>query len=83
MYQLGIFFPFMRAHGIELDSHKREPWLFDLETQQVIKDCIFLRYSLIHYLYTAFYQATKTGIPIMRPLYLEFPKDPRTFSLQT
>jgi alpha 1,3-glucosidase len=68
----------MRAHGDEKNvknCHKREPWLYDTETQEVIKESVFLRYRLIHYLYTAFYNATLTGVPIMRPMWLEFPKD--------
>ena len=27
-YQLGSLMPFMRAHGEELNWHRREPWLF-------------------------------------------------------
>jgi alpha-glucosidase len=40
---------------------------------------IELRYRLRPYLYTTFYQATQTGLPVVRSLPLEFPDDPRVF----
>jgi alpha-glucosidase (family GH31 glycosyl hydrolase) len=79
-YQLGAFFPFMRAH-----SHKeminREPWAQTEMVQRTIKEAVFLRYDLMHYLYTQFYIASKEGTPIMRPMHYEFPGDSETFGL--
>jgi len=82
-YQLGVFMPFMRAHGDELGGHMREPWLFKPHVQEVIRQTVWQRYSFIHYLYTTFYFGSKTGIPIMRPMFLEFPKDFFTFTLSS
>jgi mannosyl-oligosaccharide alpha-1,3-glucosidase len=48
-YQLGTFFPFMRGHGHK-DALKREPYLQSELVQKTIKDAVFLRYELIHYL---------------------------------
>jgi len=81
-YQLGAFFPFMRAH-----SHKemlnREPWAQTEMVQRTIKEAIFMRYDLIHYLYTQFYVASTEGTPILRPNHYEFPSDLVTFDLST
>ena len=41
----------------------------------MIRESVFLRYSLIHELYTLFHEYTVTGIPIVRPLFVEFPED--------
>ena len=49
--------------------------------QEVIRESIFLRYNLIHYLYTMFYDAVLTGVPIMRPMWLEFPQNTDMFSI--
>jgi alpha-glucosidase (family GH31 glycosyl hydrolase) len=42
-----------------------------------------MRYDLIHYLYTCFVEATKTGIPIMRPMFIEYPQDEVFFDMAT
>jgi alpha-glucosidase len=41
-----------------------------------------MRYRLLPYLYTAFWQATQTGLPIMRPLFLAYQGEPYTASLE-
>ena len=74
MYQLGVFFPFFRAH-CEFHFTMREPWLQDLLVQHVIRESVFLRYSLIHYIYTTFAQFSDLGVPLMRPMWLEYPDD--------
>jgi alpha-glucosidase (family GH31 glycosyl hydrolase) len=78
MYQLGTFFPFYRAH-CSIDNVVREPWLQTVRVQEVIRNSVFLRYSLIHYLQTAFDEASTQGTPIMRPMFLEFPSDTSVF----
>jgi alpha-glucosidase (family GH31 glycosyl hydrolase) len=39
---------------------------------------IELRYRLLPYFYNAFYQETQTGLPIMRPLFLDDPADEKS-----
>jgi mannosyl-oligosaccharide alpha-1,3-glucosidase len=70
-YQLGTFFPFMRAHG-HIKFHDREPYLQSPKVQEVIRQSLELRYDLSHYLYTQFYLASTEGTPIMRPLWMEY-----------
>ena len=38
---------------------------------------------MIHYLYTTFQQATKTGEPLMRPMWYEFPEQKGFKELET
>lgn len=71
-YQLGTFYPFMRAHG-HLDMLNREPFLQSQPVQKVIKASLKLRYDLIHYMYTYQYLASTEGLPILRPIWMEFP----------
>lgn len=73
-YQLGGWYPFMRAHS-HIESLHREPFLQSELVKRTIKDTVFLRYELMHYIYTAFYEASVTGVPIMRSMWLEFPGD--------
>ena len=71
-YQLGMYYPFMRAHTNEFYLN-REPWLQTQRVQNVIRDVMHRRYDLIHYIYTTFRFGTMTGVPLMRPMWMEFP----------
>lgn len=80
-YQAATFHTFLRAHA-HIDTRRREPWLFDDETTGLIRAAIRRRYSYLPYMYTLFYENEVTGMPPMRPLWLEFPLDSRTFATQ-
>jgi len=73
-YQAGAFVPFFRAHA-HLETKRREPWLFSLETMNLIRDAVVRRYKLMPYVYGAFQEAYATGAPIARALWTEFPTD--------
>lgn len=79
--QLGIFFPFLRAHTV-FDSHDQEPWSWGEPYLSINRETIRLRYRLLPYLYTALWQCTQSGMPIARPLLLAFQDDPATFALE-
>jgi len=72
--QMGAFVPFFRNH-CEVRAISQEPWSFGKEYEEIIKMYIELRYKFITHLYNLFYQASETGIPVMRPLIMEFPED--------
>jgi alpha-glucosidase len=73
--QYGAFTPMMRPHGAQ---QQREPWAFGPEAEAIAKRYIELRYQFIPYWYTYAEEAARTGAPLMRPLFLEFPQDERT-----
>uniref|UniRef100_A0A8C9ZHG4 Glucosidase II alpha subunit n=1 Tax=Sander lucioperca TaxID=283035 RepID=A0A8C9ZHG4_SANLU len=79
-YQTGAYQPFFRAHA-HLDTPRREPWLFGPENTALIREAVRQRYALLPYWYQQFYHAHRTGQPIMRPLWVEYPQDPATFAL--
>jgi len=76
----GVFVPVMRAHGTF--NSPRWPWAFGDDVLAATKEAIGLRYRLIPYFYTFAAQTAATGVPLMRPLLLEFPQDPKTFNLE-
>ena len=39
-----------------------------------------MRYMLLPYFYTLFREANTSGVPVARPLWMEFPSDEDTFS---
>ncbi|MFC3799509.1 glycoside hydrolase family 31 protein [Cohnella sp. GCM10012308] len=78
--QAGVFFPYCRNHSV-LESIRQEPWSFGPQIEDICRKYIRLRYRLLPYLYTQFYEAHKTGLPIMRPLILEYPNDRSVYNL--
>ncbi|KAK2100318.1 hypothetical protein P7K49_021666 [Saguinus oedipus] len=79
-YQMGAYQPFFRAHA-HLDTGRREPWLLPSPYNDIIRDALNQRYSLLPFWYTLFYQAHREGIPVMRPLWVQYPQDVTTFSI--
>ncbi|KAL0973871.1 hypothetical protein UPYG_G00212250 [Umbra pygmaea] len=79
-YQTGAYQPFFRAHA-HLDTPRREPWLFGPDNTALIRDAVRQRYALLPYWYQLFYHAHQTGQPVMRPLWVEYPQDTATFSM--
>ena len=65
--QLGVFHPFCRVHSSG-DHGDQEPWSFGEECVAVFRKYVELRYQLLPYMYTTFYQYHKEFIPMMRPL---------------
>jgi len=65
--QLGVFSPFMRAHSAG-DTREREPWSYGEEFEAINRKFIELRYKLMPYFYSAFWEHHKYGFPILRPV---------------
>jgi alpha-glucosidase len=78
--QLGAFSPFFRNHSA-LDFARQEPWSYGEKYEEIIKKYIQLRYRFLPYIYTLFKEASSTGLPIMRPLFMEYPEDKKTYAL--
>ncbi|MBO8156242.1 MAG: DUF4968 domain-containing protein [Bacillaceae bacterium] len=78
--QVGAFTPYFRNHSAN-GTIRQEPWSFGEEYEKIMKKYIELRYQWLPQLYTLFRQANQTGVPVMRPLFMEFPYDPKTYQL--
>ncbi|AFZ32328.1 Alpha-glucosidase [Gloeocapsa sp. PCC 7428] len=78
--QVGILYPFMRGHSA-LTTAQHEPWSFGDRTEKICREYLNLRYQLLPYIYTLFWEAATTGAPILRPLLYDFPNDPHTYAL--
>lgn len=65
--QLGVFHPFCRTHSSG-DHGDQEPWAFDEEVIDITRKFVSLRYQLLPYLYTMFWQYIEEGIPMLKPL---------------
>ncbi|MGB3774299.1 MAG: glycoside hydrolase family 31 protein [Leeuwenhoekiella sp.] len=65
--QLGVFHPFCRVHS---SGHHgdQEPWTFGDEVTDISRKFIEIRYTLLPYLYTMFYEYSTNGVPMLKPL---------------
>ena len=70
----GAFNPMYRDHST-LGSLPQEVWVHGPEQEAIRRRYIETRYRLLPYLYTLAEEASRNGLPLMRPLFLEFPGD--------
>ncbi|RCH54086.1 glycosyl hydrolase [Mucilaginibacter hurinus] len=68
--QMGTFSPFMRAHSAG-DTKEREPWSFGEPFTAINRKFIELRYRLLPYMYSAFWEHHRYGFPILRPVVMQ------------
>jgi alpha-glucosidase len=73
--QFSAFSPITRAHKA---GGAPEPYAFGIATEQGTRHYLQQRYRLMPYIYSHAWEASKKGLPIVRPLALEFPTDPRS-----
>ncbi len=68
--QCASFFPIIRLHS---NHGYRAPWDFSKKAQMIFKKYISLRYALVPYWYSRAREAHDTGLPLMRPMFLNYP----------
>ncbi len=78
--QLGAFYPLFRNHSSK-GTRRQEPWVFGEPYTTLVAEAIKLRYSLLPYIYSLFLEAHRRGLPIARPLFMEFPDDEETYTV--
>jgi len=74
--EFGTFSPILRmhsAHANPLEGNMRMPWVYGSRGIALMKKYFTLRTQLIPYLYTYTWQAHNDSMPILRPLYLQYP----------
>ena len=78
--QMSVFLPFLRSHTA-IDTPDQEPWSWGEPYLSINRRALELRYRLLPYLYTAFWQCAQMGLPIVRPLLLARQDDTATHAL--
>jgi alpha-glucosidase (family GH31 glycosyl hydrolase) len=72
--QLGAFYPFSRNHNA-IGKKEQDPGIWGELSKQSTRDALNIRYTLLPYLYTLFYQHINMGHTVARALWHEFPTD--------
>lgn len=76
--EIGAFNPYFRNHTV-VNSKSSEPWTYGEEVLGIARNYISLRYQLLPYLYSTFYEATQSGMPVMRTLAINHTFDPHVY----
>lgn len=97
-FQFGAFCPVMRLHGSRLprtplykaDGEETEGtgadneiWSYGEENYQIMKKFIEIREMMRDYTRSLMEETHKTGAPVMRTMFYEFPEDLNTWELDT
>jgi len=78
--QFGMFSPIAHLFGMEHPNYK-EPWNYGLEAQAIFTKYDKLRYRLIPYIYSSYYNSYLTGCPVIQALVFNYPNDVNTYTI--
>ena len=76
--EVGVFAPYLRNHRGQYTA-ANEPWAYGEEAEAISKAYIGFRYELMPYLYSTFYEAAQTGMPVSRSLSIDYPFDANVY----
>ncbi|HKZ38435.1 MAG TPA: glycoside hydrolase family 31 protein [Chryseolinea sp.] len=76
---LGAFSPFFRGHSM-INTRDSEPWAYGEEVEQISRNYIKFRYQLLPYIYSLFYEAATTGMPVQRSLAIDYTHDHKIYN---
>ena len=76
--EVGVFAPYLRNHRGQYTA-ANEPWAYGEEVEAISKAYIGFRYELMPYIYSAFYEAAETGMPVSRSLSIDYSFDANVF----
>jgi alpha-D-xyloside xylohydrolase len=89
-FEFGAFCPLFRLHGhreptmpfgLDQTGGPNEPWSYGEEAYEHIKALMFLRERLRPYIMAQMRVAHDSGLSLMRPLFVDFPGDPRAWDV--
>jgi alpha-glucosidase len=75
--QAAVLSPFMRAHTM-INTPDQEPWVYGEHHLAHNRRAIELRYELLPHIYSVMAECCAAGLPVLRPLFLEYPEDKET-----
>ena len=76
--QFGVFSPIFRLHSSNQPEQERRPWGYGGEVEKITREYMRLRHRLIPYLYTMVYRSHQDDLPLVLPLYYEWPDEEKS-----
>ncbi len=89
-FQYGVFCPLFRLHGVreprteglDLSGPDNEVWSYGEANYEIFKELLFLRDRMRPYIMNLMKEASRSGLPPMRPLFFDYTNDPRTYEVE-
>uniref|UniRef100_A0A0P4VW06 DUF5110 domain-containing protein n=1 Tax=Scylla olivacea TaxID=85551 RepID=A0A0P4VW06_SCYOL len=78
--QVGAFYPFSRNHNVK-GAMDQDPGVWGEAVARSSRKALEIRYRLLPYLYTLFFEAHTRGTTVVRPLVHEFSSDRHTLGV--
>ncbi|OAE03094.1 glycoside hydrolase family 31 protein [Arthrobacter sp. OY3WO11] len=79
--QFGVFSPIMRLHSGASPFTGKEPWRYPAAQERIMADFLRLRHRLVPYLHTMNHRAAHEGLPLIEPMYYEYPEDNAAYTV--
>jgi alpha-D-xyloside xylohydrolase len=76
IYRRWLPFGFLSSHTRAHGAPPTEPWLISESFTKAFRDCAEMKYKLMPYVYAQAKDCSERGLPMVRALFVEFPKDP-------
>ena len=80
--QSGLYSPIMRLHSTCSEFYGKEPWRFKKETEMVMGNALRQRHQMMPYLYTMNYRAYKESMPLIMPMYYDYPEEHASYQVK-
>ena len=81
--QWGALSPIFRTHAWRQEFIERRIWKYNSYYFWCMREAIYLRYSLIPYMYTEARRSYDTGVAMLYPVYYDYPMDNRAYAYRT
>ena len=80
--QFGALGPIMRTHSQKGAKLNKEPWVFNKEYCDIIRETIRQRYVMAPYIYTMARKGYDDGISLCRPMYYDYPENKEAYEFR-
>ncbi len=81
--QFGAFSPMLRVHSNKNSHLNKDPWAYDYDHFNALRNAIDLRYRMVPYIYTMARRTYDTGVGLCRPMYYDYPEATEAYADST
>lgn len=81
--QFGALSPIMRTHSQKSSGLNKEPWVFDKQYSEVLRNTIRQRYEMAPYIYMMARKGYDDGLSLCRPMYYDYPQNKEAYEFRS